>query len=188
MSSACSFCNKPYKSRTSLIKHSAKCSARTDNITSDIIDEPQVSVPSPRPSPSPSPRTIPVPVLSEREEVLRTRQRLSDEFTENARCDFREQLQALSLPGSNGENITVNAKVFDTLTRAFVGELFNYQHNQLKTIVGHNHVLAEENKMLITVLRSVVLMKHKDGSLGEYDFSSDEEDDEDKDKDATKST
>lgn len=184
MSSACSFCNKPYKSRTSLIKHSAKCSARTDNITSDIIDEPQVSVPSP------SPRTVPVPVLSEREEVLRTRQRLSDEFTENARCDFREQLQALSLSGSNGENINVNAKVFDTLTRAFVGELFNYQHNQLKTIVGHNHVLAEENKMLITVLRSVVLMKHKDGSLGEYDFSSDEEDDEDKDKDkdASKST
>ena len=183
MSSACSFCNKPYKSRTSLIKHSAKCSARTDNITSDIIDEPQVSVPSPRPSPSP--RTVPVPVLSEREEVLRTRQRLSDEFTENARCDFSEQLQALSLPGSNGENIIVNAKVFDTLTRAFVGELFNYQHNQLKTIVGHNHVLAEENKMLITVLRSVVLMKHKDGSLGEYDFSSDEEEEE---EDATKST
>ena len=179
MSSACSFCNKPYKSRTSLIKHSAKCSARTDNITSDIIDEPQDNAPGLVPAP------VPVPAVSEREEVLLTRQKLSDEFTENARCDFSEQLQALSLPGSNGENIIVNAKVFDTLTRAFVGELFNYQHNQLKTIVGHNHVLAEENKMLITVLRSVVLMKHKDGSLGEYDFSSDEEEEE---EDATKST
>lgn len=164
--SACSFCNKSYKSQNALIKHSAKCSARTDarteNITSDII-EPAV-----------------VPVLSEKEEALRTRQRLADEFTENARCDFREQLQRLSLqsaadPGSS-ENIIVNAKAFDILTRAFVGELFNYQHSQLKTIVGHNHVLAEENKMLISVLRSIVLMKHKDGSLGEYDFSSDEED------------
>jgi len=160
--SACSFCNKSYKSQNALIKHSAKCSARTENITSDII-EPAV-----------------VPVLSEKEEALRTRQRLADEFTENARCDFREQLQRLSLqsaadPGSS-ENIIVNAKAFDSLTRAFVGELFNYQHSQLKTIVGHNHVLAEENKMLISVLRSIVLMKHKDGSLGEYDFSSDEED------------
>jgi hypothetical protein len=161
MSSACSFCNKPYKSRNALIKHSAKCSARTENITSDIVEPEEVE-----------------PAVSDHDEASRTRQRLSDDFTEHARCDFKEQLLALSLQSrTSDENILVDAKAFDTLTRAFIGELFSYQHSQLKTIVGHNHVLAEENKMLISVLRSIVLMKHKDGSLGEYDFSSDEEED-----------
>jgi hypothetical protein len=73
------------------------------------------------------------------------------------------------------ENITVNAKAFDSLTKAFVSELFDYQHNQFKTIIGHNNHLAEENKMLISVLRTLILMKHNDGTLGDYDLPSDED-------------
>ena len=111
-----------------------------------------------------------------------SREEANHDFTENARRDFREQIQSLmsskyppqSEPISN-ENITVNAKAFDCLTKAFVSELFDYQHNQFKTIIGHNNHLAEENKMLISVLRTLILMKHNDGTLGDYDLPSDED-------------
>jgi hypothetical protein len=111
-----------------------------------------------------------------------SREDANHDFTENARRDFREQIQSLmsskyppqSEPIPN-ENITVNAKAFDSLTKAFVSELFDYQHNQFKTIIGHNNHLAEENKMLISVLRTLILMKHNDGTLGDYDLPSDED-------------
>jgi len=177
--STCSFCNKPYKSRGALIKHAAKCTARIENITADIVEQPKkgagpVAVPVKASGPGP------VPVKLERPAV--SREEANHDFTENARRDFREQIQSLmsskypppSEPIPN-ENITVNAKAFDSLTKAFVSELFDYQHSQFKTIIGHNNHLAEENKMLISVLRTLILMKHNDGTLGDYDLPSDED-------------
>ena len=169
--STCSFCNKPYKSRGALIKHAAKCTARIENITADIVETPtKASGPGP------------IPVKLERPLSAVSREEANHDFTENARRDFREQIQSLmsskyppqSEPISN-ENITVNAKAFDCLTKAFVSELFDYQHSQFKTIIGHNNHLAEENKMLISVLRTLILMKHNDGTLGDYDLPSDED-------------
>ena len=177
--STCSFCNKPYKSRGALIKHAAKCTARIENITADIVEPPpKGAVPVPAPTKASGPG--PIPVKLDRPSV--SREEANHDFTENARRDFREQIQSLmsskyppqSEPISN-ENITVNAKAFDCLTKAFVSELFDYQHNQFKTIIGHNNHLAEENKMLISVLRTLILMKHNDGTLGDYDLPSDED-------------
>jgi hypothetical protein len=177
--STCSFCNKPYKSRGALIKHAAKCTARIENITTDIVEPPKkASVPVPEPAKASGPG--PIPVKLDRPSV--SREEANHDFTENARRDFREQIQSLmsskyppqSDPIAN-ENITVNAKAFDCLTKAFVSELFDYQHNQFKTIIGHNNHLAEENKMLISVLRTLILMKHNDGTLGDYDLPSDED-------------
>lgn len=177
--STCSFCNKPYKSRGALIKHAAKCTARIENITADIVEPPaKASVPEPAKASGPGP----IPVKLERPANTISREEANHDFTENARRDFREQIQSLmsskyppqSEPISN-ENITVNAKAFDCLTKAFVSELFDYQHNQFKTIIGHNNHLAEENKMLISVLRTLILMKHNDGTLGDYDLPSDED-------------
>ena len=179
--STCSFCNKPYKSRGALIKHAAKCTARIENITTDIVEPTKKAsghVPVPAPTKASGPG--PIPVKLDRPAV--SREEANHDFTENARRDFREQIQSLmsskyppqSEPISN-ENITVNAKAFDCLTKAFVSELFDYQHNQFKTIIGHNNHLAEENKMLISVLRTLILMKHNDGTLGDYDLPSDED-------------
>ena len=170
--STCSFCNKPYKSRGALIKHAAKCTARIENITTDIT-EPPAKPPASGPAPA---------AQSERPVNIFSREDANHDFTENARRDFREQIHSLmsskhpppSEPIPN-ENITVNAKAFDCLTKAFVSELFDYQHNQFKTIIGHNNHLAEENKMLISVLRTLILMKHNDGTLGDYDLPSDED-------------
>jgi hypothetical protein len=183
--STCSFCNKPYKSRGALIKHAAKCTARIENITADIVEPPK-KAPVPVPTkasvtePAKASGPGPIPVKLDRPSV--SREEANHDFTENARRDFREQIQSLmsskyppqSEPISN-ENITVNAKAFDCLTKAFVSELFDYQHNQFKTIIGHNNHLAEENKMLISVLRTLILMKHNDGTLGDYDLPSDED-------------
>jgi hypothetical protein len=179
--STCSFCNKPYKSRGALIKHAAKCTARIENITADIVEPPpKASVPAPVPVQASGPG--PIPVKLDRPLNAISREEANHDFTENARRDFREQIQSLmsskyppqSEPISN-ENITVNAKAFDCLTKAFISELFDYQHNQFKTIIGHNNHLAEENKMLISVLRTLILMKHNDGTLGDYDLPSDED-------------
>jgi hypothetical protein len=184
--STCSFCNKPYKSRGALIKHAAKCTARIENITADIVEPPPTKAPVTASTKSSVPEPVrasgpgPIPVKLERPAV--SREEANHDFTENARRDFREQIQSLmsskyppqSEPISN-ENITVNAKAFDCLTKAFVSELFDYQHNQFKTIIGHNNHLAEENKMLISVLRTLILMKHNDGTLGDYDLPSDED-------------
>lgn len=181
--STCSFCNKPYKSRGALIKHAAKCSARIENITADIVETPtKASGPVPVPEPAKASGPGPIPVKLERPVNNISREEANHDFTENARRDFREQIQSLmsskyppqSEPISN-ENITVNAKALDCLTKAFVSELFDYQHNQFKTIIGHNNHLAEENKMLISVLRTLILMKHNDGTLGDYDLPSDED-------------
>lgn len=187
--STCSFCNKPYKSRGALIKHAAKCTARIENITTDIVEPmPKASVPAPTKAsvpmnePAKASGPGPVPVKLDRPLSTISREEANHDFTENARRDFREQIQSLmsskyppqSEPISN-ENITVNAKAFDCLTKAFVSELFDYQHNQFKTIIGHNNHLAEENKMLISVLRTLILMKHNDGTLGDYDLPSDED-------------
>jgi hypothetical protein len=177
--STCSFCNKPYKSRGALIKHAAKCTARIENITADIVEQPKKGA-GPVPVPVKASGPGPVPVKLERPAV--SREEANHDFTENARRDFREQIQSLmsskypppSEPIPN-ENITVNAKAFDSLTKAFVSELFDYQHSQFKTIIGHNNHLAEENKMLISVLRTLILMKHNDGTLGDYDLPSDED-------------
>ena len=181
--STCSFCNKPYKSRGALIKHAAKCTARIENITADIVEPPKkASVPAPVPVPVPVKASGPGPIPVKLERPAVSREEANHDFTENARRDFREQIQSLmsskypplSEPIPN-ENITVNAKAFDSLTKAFVSELFDYQHNQFKTIIGHNNHLAEENKMLISVLRTLILMKHNDGTLGDYDLPSDED-------------
>ena len=181
--STCSFCNKPYKSRGALIKHAAKCTARIENITADIVEPPKkASVPVPVPVPVPVKASGPGPIPVKLERPAVSREEANHDFTENARRDFREQIQSLmsskypplSEPIPN-ENITVNAKAFDSLTKAFVSELFDYQHNQFKTIIGHNNHLAEENKMLISVLRTLILMKHNDGTLGDYDLPSDED-------------
>lgn len=177
--STCSFCNKPYKSRGALIKHAAKCTARIENITADIT-EPPAKAPVPVPAQASGP--APIPAQSERPMNIFSREDANHDFTENARRDFREQIHSLMSskypPPSEpipSENITVNAKAFDCLTKAFVSELFDYQHNQFKTIIGHNNHLAEENKMLISVLRTLILMKHNDGTLGDYDLPSDED-------------
>jgi hypothetical protein len=184
--STCSFCNKPYKSRGALIKHAAKCTARIENITADITEpKAPASVPAQKKASGPVP--APTPSQSDRPVNIFSRDDANNDFTENARRDFREQIQSLmsskyppmSEPIPN-ENITVNAKAFDCLTKAFVSELFDYQHNQFKTIIGHNNHLAEENKMLISVLRTLILMKHNDGTLGEYDLPSDEDEPSDK--------
>ena len=181
--STCSFCNKPYKSRGALIKHAAKCTARIENITADIVEPPKkASVPAPTKASEPTKASGPGPIPVKLERPAVSREEANHDFTENARRDFREQIQSLmsskyppqSEPISN-ENITVNAKAFDCLTKAFVSELFDYQHNQFKTIIGHNNHLAEENKMLISVLRTLILMKHNDGTLGDYDLPSDED-------------
>ena len=163
---SCSVCNKVYKSRGALLKHQSKCSAHSENITSNIIE------------PTRPPLSAPVSPSSNITNDIQ----YDDDTQYDARREFKEQIHALmsskhpppSEPVVN-ENIVVNTTALDCLMKAFVTELFAYQHKQIQSLLDHNAKLVEENKMLVSVLRTIVLIKHNNGSLGDFDTSSNDD-------------
>jgi hypothetical protein len=67
--STCSFCNKPYKSRGALIKHAAKCTARIENITADIVEPPKAAAAKPSAGPASSAKPSAAPLQSVRSDI-----------------------------------------------------------------------------------------------------------------------
>lgn len=159
---SCFGCNKIYKSRGALIKHQTKCADTTlENITTDITENITTNI---------------------TENI--TTDNITTDITETVddniippeiQREFKEQLQALMnskeplprLEPIKGETILVNTAVIDSLMKSVITELFDHQHKQMQTILEQNKKLAEENKMLIKVLRSIVLARHQDGTIGE---------------------
>ena len=151
---SCSECNKIYKSRGALLKHQTKCpGTTTDNITADNITTDNITTD-----------------ITETETVDN-----DDIIPPEIQREFKEQLQAVMnskeppprIEPIKGETILVNTAVIDSLMKSVITELFDHQHKQMQTIVEQNKKLAEENKMLIKVLRSIVLARHQDGTIGD---------------------
>ena len=146
---SCSECNKIYKSRGALLKHQTKCNATTiENITTDITENISCDI-----------------IHCDITETV-------DIIPPEIQREFKEQIQALMnskeppphIEPIKGENILVNTAVIDSLMKSVITELFDHQHKQMQTILEQNKKLAEENKMLIKVLRSIVLARHQDGT------------------------
>jgi hypothetical protein len=161
---SCFGCNKLYKSRAALLKHQSKCSATTiENITTDITENI-------------------TPTDNTRGNITETAD--NDIIPPEIQREFKEQLQALMNSKEpppraepiKSETILVNTAVIDSLMKSVITELFDHQHKQMQTILAQNKKLAEENKMLIKVLRSIVLTKHQDGTLGHIQCNNDDDD------------
>lgn len=158
---SCSGCNKIYKSRNALLKHQTKCTVTTiENITTDITEN----------------------ITTDITDNITTDITISDHehaddhiIPPEIQREFKEQLQALMnskeppprLEPIKGENILVNTAVIDSLLKSVITELFDHQQKQMQTILQQNKKLAEENKMLIKVLRSIVIAKQNDGTLND---------------------
>lgn len=174
---SCFGCKKIYKSRGALIKHQSKCSATavenitndiTENITTDIVESDTVNVGHPD--------HCVVDVDDHNNHII----------PPEIQREFKEQLQAFMnskeplprIEPIKSENILVNTAVIDSLMKSVITELFDHQHKQMQTIIQQNKKLAEENKMLIKVLRSIVLAKHNDGTISDLQQTNNDDSDD----------
>lgn len=170
---SCSECNKTYKSRSALLKHQTKCTFTTvENITTHITENITTDITTHNNNNTCSDNTS--------SDNITTDITISEPAEDNVippeiQREFKEQLQALMnskeppprIEPIKGENILVNTAVIDSLLKSVITELFEHQQKQMQTILQQNKKLAEENKMLIKVLRSIVIAKQNDGSLND---------------------
>lgn len=59
-----------------------------------------------------------------------------------------------------GENITVNTLVIETLLKTVLSQVLLHHHKHTQNIVDQNSKLIEENKMLVRMLRTIIYTKH----------------------------
>ena len=59
-----------------------------------------------------------------------------------------------------GENITVNTLVIETLLKTVLSQVLLHHHKHTQTIVDQNTKLVEENKMLVRMLRTIIYTKN----------------------------
>lgn len=67
------------------------------------------------------------------------------------------------------ENILVNTAALDSLMKAFVSELFSHQHKQIYAILEQNTKLVDVNKMLLSMVRTLVHNKQSSDNETEQD-------------------
>ena len=164
---SCSGCSKTYKSRSALLKHQTKCTFTTvENITTDITENITTDITTHNNNTSSDNITTDITISEPAEDHI---------IPPEIQREFKEQLQALMnskeppprIEPIKGENILVNTAVIDSLLKSVITELFEHQQKQMQTILQQNKKLAQENKMLIKVLRSIVIAKQNDGSLND---------------------
>jgi len=59
-----------------------------------------------------------------------------------------------------GENITVNTLVIETLLKTVLSQVLLHHHKHTQNIVEQNNKLIEENKMLVRMLRTIIYTKN----------------------------
>lgn len=187
---SCFGCKKIYKSRGALIKHQSKCSATavknitndiTENITTDIVESETVNIDNPVDNDNNG-----VCDQDRHHCVVDVDDHNNHIIPPEIQREFKEQLQAFMnskeplprIEPIKSENILVNTAVIDSLMKSVITELFDHQHKQMQTILQQNKKLAEENKMLIKVLRSIVLARHNDGTISDLQQTNNDDSDD----------
>ena len=177
---SCAGCNKIYKSRSALLKHQTKCTVTTiENITTEITENITTDITT-QDNTCADNITTDITISEPMEDHI---------IPPELQREFKEQLQALMnskeppprIEPIKGENILVNTAVIDSLLKSVITELFDHQQKQMQTILQQNKKLAEENKMLIKVLRSIVIAKHNDGTLNDLQQNIDNDSDDSND-------
>tara|TARA_B110000285_G_scaffold235528_1_gene317835 strand:+ start:4656 stop:5273 length:618 start_codon:yes stop_codon:yes gene_type:complete len=175
-------CGKTYKTRQPYIKHVGKCvisasTYRTDteNIQLETDDSNQDNEKQ-------------QDTEKEEEEKPRIRKYLAPdaEYLAQVDNDMKNDLQEFinsdgKLPPHEpleGENITVNTLVIETLLKTVLSQVLLHHHRHTQSIVDQNTKLIEENKMLVRMVRTI--MYTKNNIKYEIDIQSDDENDKEK--------
>ena len=144
-------CGKTYKTKQPYIKHMHKCQASSDNTdtASTVSDDDNDNT---------------------NEEPPRINRSLAPdaEYLAQIDNDMRNDLQNfMNTKGPypvkeplEGENITVNTLVIETLLKTVLSQVLLHHHKHTQSIAEQNAKLIEENKMLLRMVRTLVYNKN----------------------------
>lgn len=142
-------CGKTYKTKQPYIKHMHKCQATSDNTdtTSTISDDDNTNEEPPRINRSLAPDAE---YLAQIDNDMRND--LEDFMNTKGPYPVKEPLE--------GENITVNTLVIETLLKTVLSQVLLHHHKHTQSIAEQNAKLIEENKMLVRMVRTLVYNKN----------------------------
>ena len=146
-------CGKTYKTKQPYIKHMHKCQASSDNtdtastVSDDDNDNTNTNEEPPRINRSLAPDAE---YLAQIDNDMRND--LQDFMNTKGPYPVKEPLE--------GENITVNTLVIETLLKTVLSQVLLHHHKHTQTIVDQNTKLVEENKMLVRMLRTIIYTKN----------------------------
>ena len=172
-------CGKTYKTKQPYIKHMHKCQANSDNTdntdtTSTVSDDDNdndndnTNEEPPRINRSLAPDAE---YLAQIDNDMRND--LQDFMNTKGPYPVKEPLE--------GENITVNTLVIETLLKTVLSQVLLHHHKHTQSIAEQNAKLIEENKMLVRMVRTLVY--NKNNIKFEVDIESDNNSDNNSNQD-----
>jgi hypothetical protein len=145
-------CGKTYKTKQPYIKHMHKCQANSDNTdntdtASTVSDDDNTNEEPPRINRGLAPDAE---YLAQIDNDMRND--LQDFMNTKGPYPVKEPLE--------GENITVNTLVIETLLKTVLSQVLLHHHKHTQSIAEQNAKLIEENKMLLRMVRTLVYNKN----------------------------
>lgn len=177
-------CGKTYKTRQPYIKHVGKCIISASTY---MKDNENIHIETSETNETPSNDKT----QDTEEEKPRLRKHLAPdaEYLAQVDNDMKNDLQEFinsdgRIPPHEhieGENITVNTLVIETLLKTVLSQVLLHHHRHTQSIVDQNTKLIEENKMLVRMVRTI--MYTKNNIKYEIDIQSDDENNSKEDQD-----
>ena len=181
-------CGKTYKTRQPYIKHVGKCLISASNYRKDHeniqLESDDTNVNQNNGSQDDT-----------EEEKPRIRKHLAPdaEYLAQVDNDMKNDLQEFMnsdrrIPPHEhieGENITVNTLVIETLLKTVLSQVLLHHHKHTQNIVDQNAKLIEENQMLVRMVRTI--MYTKNNIKYEIDIQSDDDNNSNKEEQDTNS-
>lgn len=155
-------CGKVYKTQRPYLNHIHNCQSKS---TSNTKEEIHVTIQS-----SDDNNNNNAPVLVQPTEASRTKKHLAPDREYLAQIDNEMKNDLHQFMNSErplpkyepleGENITVNTLVIETLLKTVLSQVLLHHHKHTQNIVEQNNKLIEENKMLVRMLRTIIYTKN----------------------------
>ena len=147
-------CGKTYKTKQPYIKHMHKCQANSDN--TDNTDTASTVSDDNNDNTNEEPPRINRSLAPDAEYLAQIdndmRNDLQDFMNTKGPYPVKEPLE--------GENITVNTLVIETLLKTVLSQVLLHHHKHTQSIAEQNAKLIEENKMLLRMVRTLVYNKN----------------------------
>ena len=147
-------CGKTYKTKQPYIKHMHKCQANSDN--TDNTDTASTVSDDDNDNTNEEPPRINRSLAPDAEYLAQIdndmRNDLQDFMNTKGPYPVKEPLE--------GENITVNTLVIETLLKTVLSQVLLHHHKHTQSIAEQNAKLIEENKMLLRMVRTLVYNKN----------------------------
>jgi hypothetical protein len=181
-------CGKVYKTQRPYLNHLHNCQSKSTTNTKEEEEEDNVTIQSSDNN---------TPILVQPTDASHTKKHLAPDPEYLAQIDNEMKNDLHQFMNSErplpkyqpieGENITVNTLVIETLLKTVLSQVLLHHHKHTQNIIEQNNKLIEENKMLVRMLRTIIYTNNN--IKYEIDVqSSDSGDDDTKDDTESEST